>query len=65
MRLSFSIEYLVALIGGAIFCTTFYWKVDRMEKDIVLVKKALGLSEIAAPADSTTNRSNVHKSTNP
>lgn len=56
MRLSFSLESLIALIGGAVFCTAFYYKVDRLEHDMALVKSALGLTNVPAPSDSTSTR---------
>jgi hypothetical protein len=55
MRINFTLEYLVALIGGVVFCTTVYLKVDRLEQDMSLVKKALGVTEIRPPAPTSAN----------
>ncbi len=56
MPIRMTLQSLIALIGGVIFCTVFYFKVDRLEQDMALVKQALGLTQMQGPAAPTSAR---------
>lgn len=48
MDLRTLIALIVALVGGAIFCTAFYSKVDAFDKRLGRIEKALGIDAFAA-----------------
>jgi hypothetical protein len=43
MRIALTLESLIALIGGVVFCTFFYLKVDRIERQNQRIMAYLGL----------------------
>lgn len=66
MKISFSLESLIALIGGVVFCTTTYWKLDVMDERVERIEKALGITENhRVPDDSITAAPILYRETQP
>lgn len=55
MKIAFSLEMLIALAGGLIFCTSAYWKLDVLDRRVERIEKALGVGDQRAPGDSTSS----------
>ena len=64
MRINLTLESLLALIGGVVFCTVFYIKVDRLEANMAVVMRALGLSDVQGPPAPTSGNPHA-KGSNP
>lgn len=47
MDLRTAIAIVLALVGGAVFCTAFYNKVDAFDKRLGRIEKALGIDAFA------------------
>jgi hypothetical protein len=66
MQIRFDLRTLVglatAIIGGAIFCTVFYLKVDSFDKRVARIERALGIDS-GEPAP--LQQYKVHTGVNP
>lgn len=54
MKISFSLESLIGLIGGVVFCTMTYMKLDTLDARTARIEKALGITGVdRVPGNST------------
>jgi hypothetical protein len=68
MQIRFDLRTLIglvgAIIGGAIFCTVFYLKVDNFDKRLARIERALGIDS-GEPNPNTSTRPSGHGGANP